>query len=102
MQKACALTAPRSVVITGASRGLGLASAAHLYKLGWRVVAAMRSVDTGLERLHAETGARTNDRRLLGVQQVTLQNEGRCTRACLPLGGFGCGLEPWRKRRRGC
>ena len=51
MQKACALTAPRSVVITGASRGLGLASAAHLYKLGWRVVAAMRSVDTGLERL---------------------------------------------------
>ena len=29
---------PRSVVITGASRGLGLASATHLYKLGWRVV----------------------------------------------------------------
>jgi NAD(P)-dependent dehydrogenase (short-subunit alcohol dehydrogenase family) len=68
VQKACALTAPRSVVITGASRGLGLASASHLYKLGWRVVAAMRSVDAGLERLRAETGARTDDPRLLGVQ----------------------------------
>ncbi len=68
MQKACALTAPRSVVITGASRGLGLASAAHLYKVGWRVVAAMRSVDAGLERLRAETGARADDPRLLCVK----------------------------------
>ena len=33
----------RSVVITGASRGLGFASAVHLYRQGWRVVAAMRS-----------------------------------------------------------
>jgi NAD(P)-dependent dehydrogenase (short-subunit alcohol dehydrogenase family) len=68
VQKACALTASRSVVITGASRGLGLASAAHLYALGWRVVAAMRSVDAGLERLRAKTGARADDSRLLGVQ----------------------------------
>ena len=37
----------RSVVITGASRGLGLASAIHLYERGWRVVAAMRSPDVG-------------------------------------------------------
>ena len=42
---------PRSVVITGASRGLGLASATHLYKLGWCIVAAMRSPQVGLERL---------------------------------------------------
>jgi NAD(P)-dependent dehydrogenase (short-subunit alcohol dehydrogenase family) len=62
------MTAPRSVVITGASRGLGLASAAHLYKLGWRVVAAMRSVDTGLERLREETGAAVGDPRLLAVR----------------------------------
>lgn len=68
MQKACVTTAPRTVVITGASRGLGLASAAHLYKLGWRVVAAMRSVDAGLERLRAETGARADDPRLLAVK----------------------------------
>ena len=47
----------RSVVITGASRGLGLASAALLYKRGWQVVGAMRSVDTGMERLRAATGA---------------------------------------------
>lgn len=59
---------PRSVVITGASRGLGLASAAHLYGLGWRVVGAMRSPDAGLERLRAATGAAADDPRLLGVR----------------------------------
>jgi NAD(P)-dependent dehydrogenase (short-subunit alcohol dehydrogenase family) len=58
---------PRSVVITGASRGLGLASATHLYKLGWRVVGAMRSPDVGLERLRAATGAAAGDPRLVGV-----------------------------------
>src|SRR5512139_523239 len=58
----------RSVVITGASRGLGLASAIHLYNLGWRVVAAMRSVDVGLERLREETGAAADDPRLVGVR----------------------------------
>lgn len=59
---------PRSVVITGASRGLGLASATRLYQLGWRVVGAMRSPDVGLERLRAATGATTDDRRLVGVR----------------------------------
>ena len=58
---------PRSVVITGASRGLGLASATHLYKLGWRVVGAMRSPDVGLERLRAATGAAAHDPRLVAV-----------------------------------
>jgi NAD(P)-dependent dehydrogenase (short-subunit alcohol dehydrogenase family) len=58
---------PRSVVITGASRGLGLASASHLYRRGWRVVAAMRSVDTGMKTLQELTGARNDDPRLIGV-----------------------------------
>jgi len=58
----------RSVVITGASRGLGLASATHLYALGWRVVAAMRSPDPGLERLRAATGAAAGDARLISVR----------------------------------
>jgi NAD(P)-dependent dehydrogenase (short-subunit alcohol dehydrogenase family) len=58
----------RSVVITGASRGLGLASATHLYQQGWRVVAAMRSPAAGLERLRAATGAGADDPRLLGVR----------------------------------
>lgn len=58
---------PRSVVITGASRGLGFASASHLYRQGWRVVAAMRSVDAGMEGLRDETGARDDDPRLIGV-----------------------------------
>jgi len=57
----------RSVVITGASRGLGFASACHLYRQGWRVVAAMRSVDAGMERLREATGAGTGDPRLIGV-----------------------------------
>src|SRR5512143_571686 len=59
---------PRSVVITGASRGLGLASATLLYKRGWRVVGAMRSPEVGLERLRATTGATADDRRLVGVR----------------------------------
>lgn len=57
----------RSVVITGASRGLGLASAALLYKRGWQVVAAMRSVDAGMENLRNATGAGADDPRLIGV-----------------------------------
>jgi NAD(P)-dependent dehydrogenase (short-subunit alcohol dehydrogenase family) len=57
-----------SVVITGASRGLGLASAAHLYAQGWTVVAAMRSPDVGLERLRAATGAAGGDPRLVAVR----------------------------------
>ncbi|MCV7260102.1 SDR family oxidoreductase [Mycobacterium shimoidei] len=58
---------PRTVVITGASRGLGLASAAHLYKHGWRVVAAMRSPESGLDALRAKTGAQHDDPRLIGI-----------------------------------
>jgi NAD(P)-dependent dehydrogenase (short-subunit alcohol dehydrogenase family) len=58
---------PRSVVITGASRGLGLASAALLYQRGWRVVAAMRCPDSGLKRLREATGAGVDDDRLIGV-----------------------------------
>ena len=57
----------RSVVITGASRGLGLASAARLYARGWHVVAAMRSPDTGLDRLRSVTGAAPEDPRLTPV-----------------------------------
>jgi NAD(P)-dependent dehydrogenase (short-subunit alcohol dehydrogenase family) len=59
---------PRSVVITGASRGLGRASTIHLYKLGWRVVAAMRTPDKGLPALREAAGARDDDPRLIGVQ----------------------------------
>jgi NAD(P)-dependent dehydrogenase (short-subunit alcohol dehydrogenase family) len=58
----------RSVVITGASRGLGLASATRLHGHGWTVVAAMRSPDTGLQRLRAATGAAADDPRLVAVR----------------------------------
>ena len=58
---------PRSVVITGASRGLGFASAVRLYRGGWRVVAAMRSPDRGLMALQEATGAHRDDDRLTAV-----------------------------------
>jgi NAD(P)-dependent dehydrogenase (short-subunit alcohol dehydrogenase family) len=59
---------PRSVVITGASRGLGFASAVRLYRDGWRVVAAMRTPDKGMPLLRAAAGAADDDDRLIGVQ----------------------------------
>ncbi len=59
---------PRSVVITGASRGLGFASAVRLYREGWRVVAAMRTPEKGMPLLREATGAAENDDRLIGVQ----------------------------------
>jgi NAD(P)-dependent dehydrogenase (short-subunit alcohol dehydrogenase family) len=62
------VTEPRSVVITGASRGLGFASASHLYRQGWTVVAAMRSVDSGLDNLRRVTDAPRDDNRLIGVR----------------------------------
>jgi NAD(P)-dependent dehydrogenase (short-subunit alcohol dehydrogenase family) len=58
----------RSVVITGASRGLGLATAAHLHRAGWTVVAGMRSPEQGLERLRALLGSGHDDSRLIGVR----------------------------------
>ncbi len=58
----------RSVVITGASRGLGLASAVHLHRRGWHVVAAMRSVETGLDRIRERGGIEEGDPRLTGVR----------------------------------
>jgi NAD(P)-dependent dehydrogenase (short-subunit alcohol dehydrogenase family) len=58
---------PRSVVITGASRGLGFASAKHLYAQGWRVLAAMRTPDKGVALLREATGARDDDDRLIGI-----------------------------------
>jgi NAD(P)-dependent dehydrogenase (short-subunit alcohol dehydrogenase family) len=58
----------RSVVVTGASRGLGLATAAHLYRRGWSVVAGMRTPDVGMKRLAERLGAPIDERRLVGVR----------------------------------
>jgi NAD(P)-dependent dehydrogenase (short-subunit alcohol dehydrogenase family) len=62
------MAGPRTVVVTGASRGLGLATAAHLHRGGWQVVAAMRAPDDGLIALRRATGARPGDARLRGVR----------------------------------
>lgn len=57
----------RTVVITGAARGLGLASAARMYREGWRVVAAVRAPERALPLLRAATGASDDDDRLICV-----------------------------------
>jgi NAD(P)-dependent dehydrogenase (short-subunit alcohol dehydrogenase family) len=67
---------PRSVVITGASRGLGFASSVRLWREGWRVVAAMRTPDRGVPLLRhairdsmgAAADADCVNDRLIGVQ----------------------------------
>ena len=61
---------PRSVVITGASRGLGLATAAHLHRAGWTVVAAVRSPDDGPRAAAGAHGRRR--RRIPGSSRVRL------------------------------
>ncbi|BBY38687.1 putative short-chain dehydrogenase/reductase [Mycobacterium mantenii] len=62
----------RTAVITGASRGLGFASAVRLYREGWRVVAAMRTPDRGIpllwQAIQGATGSDVDDDRLIGVQ----------------------------------
>ena len=58
----------RSVVITGAARGLGFASAVRLNHEGWRVVAAVRTPDRAMPLLREATGASEDDDRLIGVQ----------------------------------
>ena len=58
---------PRRVVITGASRGLGLATAAHLHERGWIVVAAMRSPDAGLKPLAERLGPTLDEERLIAL-----------------------------------
>ncbi|OBE92666.1 SDR family oxidoreductase [Mycobacterium sp. 852002-10029_SCH5224772] len=62
----------RTVVITGASRGLGFASAVRLYREGWRVVAAMRTPDQRMPLLRQAIQDQglppPDDERLIGVQ----------------------------------
>src|ERR1700722_15737006 len=77
---------PRSVVITGASRGLGFASAVRLYREGWRVVAAMRNPTRGLPLLRAATGAADDDDRLI-VFHLDLMDSGSITAASKAIEG---------------
>ncbi|HEY1840387.1 MAG TPA: SDR family oxidoreductase [Mycobacterium sp.] len=76
---------PRSVVITGASRGLGFASAARLYREGWRVVATMRTPEQGMALLREATGAAADDDRLIGVQ-LDLTDHASVTAAAKAIG----------------
>jgi NAD(P)-dependent dehydrogenase (short-subunit alcohol dehydrogenase family) len=75
----------RSVVITGASRGLGFATATRLYREGWRVVAAMRTPEQGMALLREATGASADDDRLIGVQ-LDLLDHASVTAAAKAIG----------------
>lgn len=59
---------PGSVVVTGASRGLGRATAAHLYRCGWTVLAAMRNPSRDMDEVCALAGAETDEPRLIAVE----------------------------------
>ena len=63
---------PRSVVVTGASRGLGFATAVRLYRDGWRVIAAMRTPEKAMPLLRGAISKQglpaPDDERLIGVQ----------------------------------
>lgn len=76
---------PRAVVITGASRGLGFASAVRLYREGWRVIAAMRTPEQRMPALRRAVGAAENDDRLIGVQ-LDLLNPASITAAAKAIG----------------
>jgi NAD(P)-dependent dehydrogenase (short-subunit alcohol dehydrogenase family) len=69
------LTEARTVVVTGASRGLGRATAAHLHRAGWTVAAAMRNPDRDLGGLLADARAADGDPRLIPVR-LDLDDEG--------------------------
>jgi NAD(P)-dependent dehydrogenase (short-subunit alcohol dehydrogenase family) len=79
----------RSVVITGASRGLGFATATRLYREGWRVVAAMRTPEQGMallrEALHLHGQSPPDEDRLIGVQ-LDLTDQASVTAAAKTIG----------------
>jgi NAD(P)-dependent dehydrogenase (short-subunit alcohol dehydrogenase family) len=58
----------RSVVITGASRGLGFAAAVRLYREGWHVIAGIRTPGECLPLLREAAGASDDDHRLVCMQ----------------------------------
>ena len=60
--------AGRTVVVTGAARGLGLASATFLYRRGWHVLCAMRSPEAGLARFRSTIGGPIEEGRVTGVR----------------------------------
>lgn len=72
--------AGRTVVVTGASRGLGLASAVLLYQHGWHVLCAMRSPDEGLARLRATIGGAVEESRIRGIR-LDLEDDASIARA---------------------
>jgi NAD(P)-dependent dehydrogenase (short-subunit alcohol dehydrogenase family) len=76
----------RSVVVTGASRGLGRATAAHLHRRGWTVLAAMRSPDRDISGVRAAAGAADDDERLIPIS-LDLDDQGSVDAAVAEISG---------------
>jgi len=86
------MTGSGCVVITGASRGLGFASAVDLYRRGWHVIAAVRTPAPALAALREATGATPDDPRLsamrLDVEDESSIVEAACEIEVLANGPF--------------
>ena len=78
----------RTVLVTGATGGIGGATVRHLVAAGADVVASGRSVE-GLEQLAAETGARTLAFDLTSEESVRSALEGLDLWGVVNCGGFG-------------
>ena len=63
----------RTAVITGASTGIGAATALHLDDLGWRVFAGVRRMEDG-EALRARASSRLRPLRMDVTDQASLQS----------------------------
>src|SRR5262245_1264939 len=86
-------TMPDSVLVTGASGGLGAAVARRLLNDGWRVVAPVRGepghVEAGLETVQADV---TDESDVAGAVAVATTDPTRPLRAVVNLvGGFAAG-----------
>ena len=82
------MTPARSVVVTGASRGLGRATAAHLHRAGWTVFAAMRNPERDMDALRAEAGVTGDDPRLIPIR-LDLDDEGSIASAVAAIAERG-------------
>jgi len=78
----------RTVLVTGATGGIGGATVRHLVAVGADVIASGRSVE-GLEKLAAETGARTLPFDLTSEDSVRSALEGVDLWGVVNCGGFG-------------